>query len=289
MQNPQLDKDRQTIAERIRGLRQARGLTQAALAKQLGLSQNRLSEIERGSGSFTAEQFLRILRVFNVGAAEFVPHKRDRDRGLEVQNALARLGAAQLQESAHVLPSEELQEVHDVVREALVLGEPRLVTAVAPVLVAHAERLNLSRLHADQFLRSSWRCSAGPWHTCSICGARTRLGTRYTPLSHGLAASSWLSGYSRRTATPASSAPELVQVRQRAGRRRQTADAFSACAALPSLAAARGPHPDVLDRRRTREQPERRRGQTRALLRASRSRVPRRPRRFQGAARVRKV
>jgi transcriptional regulator with XRE-family HTH domain len=144
---PQLDEDRQAIAARVRELRNSRGLTQADLARQLGLSQNRLSEIERGGGSFSAEQFLRILRLFNVGASEFV--SGERDRGLEVQNALARLGAAQLHESTHVLLSDELQQVHDVVREALVLGEPRLVTAVAPVLVAHGGRLNLSRLHAD--------------------------------------------------------------------------------------------------------------------------------------------
>ena len=104
------------IAARVRELRHRRGLTQAALARQLGLSQNRLSEIERGGGSFSAEQFLRILRLFNVGASEFVASGHD--RGLEVQNAL-------------------------------LLGEPRLVTAVAPVLVAHGARLSPSRLHAD--------------------------------------------------------------------------------------------------------------------------------------------
>lgn len=142
-----LDRERVAIAERVRELRNRRGLTQAALAKQLGLSQNRLSEIERGAGSFSAEQFLRILRVFNVGASEFVASGRD--RGLEVQNALARLGAGQLHESTDVLVSDELQQVHDVVREALLLGEPRLVTAVAPVIVAHGARQSLSRLYAD--------------------------------------------------------------------------------------------------------------------------------------------
>jgi transcriptional regulator with XRE-family HTH domain len=145
--NEPLNKERQAIAAQVRALRHSRGLTQAALAKQLGLSQNRLSEIERGAGSFSAEQFLRILRVFNVGASEFVPSGHD--RGLEVQNALARLGAAQLHESTDVLVSDELQQVHDVVREALLIGEPRLVTAVAPVIVAHGARLNLSRLYAD--------------------------------------------------------------------------------------------------------------------------------------------
>lgn len=145
--NARLDKDRLMIAERVRELRHSRGFTQVALAKQLGLSQNRLSELERGGGSFSAEQFLCILRLFNVGASEFV--SAGHDRGLQVQNALARLGATQLHESTEVLVSDELRQVQDVVREALVLGEPRLVTAVASVLVAHGARLNLSRLHAD--------------------------------------------------------------------------------------------------------------------------------------------
>lgn len=143
----QLDRDRLMIAERIRELRHSRSLTQAALAKQLGLSQNRLSELERGCGSFSAEQFLCILRLFNVGVSEFVTRRQS--RGLEVQNALARLGAVQLYESTEVLVGDELQKVQDVVREALVLGAPRLVTAAAPVLVTHGTRLNLSRLYAD--------------------------------------------------------------------------------------------------------------------------------------------
>lgn len=142
-----LETERVAIAEGVRALRISRGLTQAALAKQLGLSQNRLSEIERGAGSFSAEQFLRILQLFNVGVSEFAV--RERDRKLEVQNALARLGAIQLHESSDLLLSEELQQVHEVVREALLLGEPRLVTAVAPVMIAQGARLNLARLHAD--------------------------------------------------------------------------------------------------------------------------------------------
>ena len=142
-----LTKSRQEIADKVRDLRLQRGWTQVELAKQLHLSQNRLSEIEAGKGSFTAEQFLLLLRLFNVAATDFVRDHPARD--LEVQNALARLGANHLQENTHVLPSKELEDVHDVVREALLLGAPRLVTAVAPVLSAHAERLNLSRLYAE--------------------------------------------------------------------------------------------------------------------------------------------
>ena len=111
------------------------------------MSQSRLSEIERGGGSFTAEQFLLLLRIFNVAASDFVSDPGAPE--LQLQNALARLGASHLQESAHVLPSKHLEEVHDVVREALVEGSPRSLTALAPVLVRHPERLRLSALYAE--------------------------------------------------------------------------------------------------------------------------------------------
>ncbi len=142
-----LTKSRLAIASKIRVLRRERGWTQAELAKRLQLSQNRLSEIERGDGSFTAEQFLVLLRLFNVAVSDFDCDRSGRH--VELQNALARLGAVHLQESDQVLPSKQLEDVHDVVREALLLGDPRLVSAIAPVLASHAERLNLTRLYAE--------------------------------------------------------------------------------------------------------------------------------------------
>lgn len=142
-----LELTRGKIAAKVRGLRQARGWAQAELANRLGMSQNRLSEIERGDGSFTAEQFLLLLKLFNITTSQFVDDPGGAGQG--IQNALARLGALHVQESAQVLPSERLDEVHDVVREALLDGSPRLVTALAPVLVRNAERLNLGKLFVE--------------------------------------------------------------------------------------------------------------------------------------------
>jgi transcriptional regulator with XRE-family HTH domain len=53
----ELKKSRAWIARNVRELRKERRWTQAELAKRLDLSQARLSEIEGGDGSFTAEQF----------------------------------------------------------------------------------------------------------------------------------------------------------------------------------------------------------------------------------------
>lgn len=141
-----LGQSRKKIATKVRELRLARSLTQDELAKRLQISQNRLSEIERGGGSFTAEQFLELLRLFNVTPSDFVEDARDRD--LELQNALARLGANHLHESA-IVASAVLERVHDAVREALLNGAPRLITALAPVLANHADTLNLPKLYAE--------------------------------------------------------------------------------------------------------------------------------------------
>ena len=141
-----LARSRTNIGIKVRELRSARNLTQRELATRLQLSQSRLSEIERGGGSFTAEQFLELLRLFNVTAGDFV--EAARDPGLELQNALARLGATHLHESERA-GSAVLVEVHDVVGEALIDGSPRLITALAPVLVHRADSVNLPKLYAS--------------------------------------------------------------------------------------------------------------------------------------------
>lgn len=138
---------RATIGPRVRELRLGRRWTQAELASELGLSQGHLSELERGEGSFTAEQLLLILQLFNVGATELAGGRPEPEA--EVQNVLARLGATHLQERADVLASARVEDAAGAIREALALGSPRLVTALAPVLVNNIARLNLSKLRSD--------------------------------------------------------------------------------------------------------------------------------------------
>ncbi len=68
----------------------------------------------------------------------------------DLQNALARIGALQLQESTDVLPSERLGDVSAVIREVIVASElPRQITALAPVLVTNVDRVPLERLFAQ--------------------------------------------------------------------------------------------------------------------------------------------
>jgi hypothetical protein len=101
--------------------------------------------LERGQGSFSAEQFLDLLKQFNVPASYFTSGKSEPGAGL--QNALARLGASHLRESLEVLPSERLEETDQVVKEVLVGGESsRQITSLAPVLIKNLDHLNLNKL-----------------------------------------------------------------------------------------------------------------------------------------------
>jgi transcriptional regulator with XRE-family HTH domain len=138
----------QDISKKVRLLREHRHWTQTQLARELGMSQGRLSEVERGGGSFTAEQFLAILRIFNVGVSYFtgLPVRADEDA---LQNALARLGARHLRESDAVVPDERLDDPGRVIRHALVAGSPRAITALGPVLVELIDDINLWKVHLD--------------------------------------------------------------------------------------------------------------------------------------------
>jgi transcriptional regulator with XRE-family HTH domain len=66
---------RTRIGAHVRKLRQENRWSQTRLATMLGISQNYLSLLERGRGSFTAEQFLIMLEHFNVSVDEFLPSK----------------------------------------------------------------------------------------------------------------------------------------------------------------------------------------------------------------------
>jgi len=138
---------RAEIAKSVKALREGRRMTQVSMASHLGMSQGRYSGIERGDRSFTAEEFVGILRIFNVTVADLVDDRGD--PGDHLQKALARLGAEHLVEDPRLFPSERLVEVERVVREVLVaVGQARQTTALAPVMIRNLESLNLTRLWA---------------------------------------------------------------------------------------------------------------------------------------------
>jgi transcriptional regulator with XRE-family HTH domain len=138
---------RSQIAKKVRVLRKSRGWTQAEVAGRLGLSQARLSEIENGDGTFTADQLLDILKLFNVGIDHFTGDAT-RDTSADLQNALVRLGGRHLQEHEAAFPTNALEDLATVLYQTLVSGTPRLITALAPVLVLHVDEINLNAVRA---------------------------------------------------------------------------------------------------------------------------------------------
>jgi transcriptional regulator with XRE-family HTH domain len=166
----ELDTQRKHIADKVRELRRGRRWTQAELAGKLELSQSRLSEIETGHGSFTAEQLLRVLALFNVGVDEFVGRRNDPTQ--ELQNALARMGAKNLLESDRVVPTERRSELRDVIRDALLDGSPRLVTAIGPVLLANP-RISVDSVYFE--LERLGRGRRLPWAVDNTLAALAKL------------------------------------------------------------------------------------------------------------------
>jgi len=142
---------RRAIGAKVRELRKARGLSQVELAARLGVSQGHLSQLERGAYSFTAEQLLDLLGLFNVSASVFAGSPAE--PLADLQNALARHGATHLRELEDVVVSERYDDVDVVIADTLTEGEPRLVPALAAVLVKSVDRIHLPKI--DQRLATA--------------------------------------------------------------------------------------------------------------------------------------
>lgn len=165
---------RYDVARGVRALRRERRVTQQELSHALGISQGRLSVLERGTSSFTAEQLLVIMRLFNAPVSHFAPLHQQGDTYAELQNALARLGAIHLREDDSVLPSGKVDAANAAVREALVVGASRLVTALAPVIVRQGSGVSLSRVDAE--MRTLGLERRLPWLADNVlAGLRQRL------------------------------------------------------------------------------------------------------------------
>lgn len=54
------------LKQYLRSLRKARGLTQADLAKRLGVGQSRIADIEANPGAVSVEQLLQVLARLNA-------------------------------------------------------------------------------------------------------------------------------------------------------------------------------------------------------------------------------
>lgn len=143
-----IDRLRADIARQLRERRKARGWTQAHLAALIGLSQSRLSEIERGAGSLNAEQLVLAGRAFNLPLSALVGDV-DADRTGELQNALVRHGARHLRADPSVSPSSRYERPLQILVDVLVdPRSERWVTALAAVFVWSVDTTPLPALAA---------------------------------------------------------------------------------------------------------------------------------------------
>lgn len=80
------------MGERIRAVRHARGLSQAALAKVLGIKQSHVSNIERGVRSVTISQITKLSRRLGVPSDQILGEAKVRAaRSLSSARLLRRL------------------------------------------------------------------------------------------------------------------------------------------------------------------------------------------------------
>jgi transcriptional regulator with XRE-family HTH domain len=71
------------IGSRLRGLRKNRGLTQAELARQIGIQQSDLSRMEKGTYRVSLDNLFKILAVFDLDLVDFFGDQQER---AELQN-----------------------------------------------------------------------------------------------------------------------------------------------------------------------------------------------------------
>jgi transcriptional regulator with XRE-family HTH domain len=110
------------IGSRLRRLRKERGLTQAELARQIGIQQSDLSRMEKGEYRVSLDNLFKILGVFDLDLADFfgdqqstsdqerLPLSRQDMKVLHLLRELSPEGRAEVQEFLEFKLRKERQE-----------------------------------------------------------------------------------------------------------------------------------------------------------------------------------
>jgi len=83
----------ETVGQRLARLRMARGSTQTALARQVGLNQNALSDFERGRTRLNADALILFAKALDVTADEILGLDIRRTTGLLISHDVLRRAA----------------------------------------------------------------------------------------------------------------------------------------------------------------------------------------------------
>ena len=109
------------VGSRLRRLRKERGLTQAELARQIGIQQSDLSRMEKGEYRVSLDNLFKILGAFDLDLADFfeekrspsdvgLPLSREDMRVLHLLRELSPEGRAEVQEFLEFKLRKERQE-----------------------------------------------------------------------------------------------------------------------------------------------------------------------------------
>ena len=82
--------DFNTVGNKLHSFRKKRGMTQAEVAEQAGLSDRTYAEIERGNVNMRIETFIRICKVLRVTSDEILIHS-EVPAGVKQEEILQRL------------------------------------------------------------------------------------------------------------------------------------------------------------------------------------------------------
>lgn len=135
------------IATSLKRARLERRVTQRELATTLGMTQARLSQIENGKGSLSAEQLITVLKHFNLPLNYFVRETKKEAPEDKLQNALNAMGATELYTIPDTLQSEQLIKLENLITETLTMAySSRTITALAPVIIEHVESINFQHI-----------------------------------------------------------------------------------------------------------------------------------------------
>lgn len=151
--------ERVKIGARLRDIRKSHQMTQAELAAMLDISQPRLSGIERGQYSLTAEQMLHLLKIFNIDTNTFAG---DDNNSQSLQNALVRFGARHLREYRSVLPDSRLSTpVQAIIEVLLEPSSKRHVASLCPILVWSIDEIAPNKI--QHLLAQTGLLNRFPW------------------------------------------------------------------------------------------------------------------------------
>jgi transcriptional regulator with XRE-family HTH domain len=100
---PPLDLGDETLGERLKRLRKARGYTQVALANAIGIIQELVSTYERDKLRLHADMVVRFAQALEVSADELLGMKRDGEHGDPLPPKLRR----RMQQVASLKPNDQ--------------------------------------------------------------------------------------------------------------------------------------------------------------------------------------